>query len=89
MHNKKRQAETTADSSTNVEVPTSSPNAAKPNVGGSDSRQVVYMYADAFTTCDCGNNIVLSQINFNEKTYYGWCKCGKEMKLLNGKFITK
>jgi hypothetical protein len=32
MLNKERQAETAADSSTNVEVPTSNPNAAKPNV---------------------------------------------------------
>ncbi len=35
MLNKERQAETKVDSSTTAEVSTSSPNAAKPNVGGS------------------------------------------------------
>ena len=37
MSNKERQAETEVDSSTTAEVPTSSPNAAKPNVGSSAS----------------------------------------------------
>lgn len=51
-----------------------------------DRKIVTYVYATAFTTCDCGQEIVLSQKIYGNPTYSGECDCGKTMKLRHGKF---
>ena len=48
-------------------------------------RVVYYIYAQAFTTCDCGNELMLSQIVFNNPVYTGSCSCGKSYSLNKGK----
>lgn len=58
---------------------------AKLPVSSSD-KTVMYVYADAFTTCDCGKELMLSQRVFGDFTYRGRCSCGKNYALLNGKF---
>jgi len=51
----------------------------------SDVKTIMYVYADAFTTCDCGKDLMLSQRVFGDLTYSGMCSCGKSWALLNGK----
>lgn len=46
---------------------------------------VMYIYADAFTFCDCGKDLMLSQNTFGDNTYRGACSCGLRWELLNGK----
>lgn len=56
----------------------------------SSSKTVMYVYSDAFTTCDCGKELMLTQRAFGDFTYRGMCSCGKSYALLNGKFtVTK
>lgn len=59
--------------------------AAKPPVSSS-AKTVMYVYSDAFTTCDCGKELMLTQQVFGDFTYRGMCSCGKSYALLNGKF---
>lgn len=48
---------------------------------------VMYVYADAYFTCDCGcKHTKLTQHIFGNQTYTGQCVCGKKYELLNGKF---
>ncbi len=46
---------------------------------------ILYVYADAFTKCDCGKDLMLSQRVFGDNTYRGICSCGLSWALLNGK----
>lgn len=49
-------------------------------------REVMYIYSDAFTNCDCGKGIMLSRRAFADPRYTGSCKsCGKSYTLLNNK----
>lgn len=57
---------------------------SKPPVSSS-AKTIMYVYADAFTTCDCGKDLMLSQRVFGDCTYRGMCSCGKSWALLNGK----
>ncbi len=52
---------------------------------GSDVKVILYVYADAVTTCDCGKELVLTQRAFGNPTYTGACKCGKSWCLRSGK----
>jgi len=58
--------------------------ASKPPVS-IGAKTIMYVYADAFTTCDCGKDLMLSQRVFGDFTYRGACSCGKSWALLNGK----
>ena len=58
---------------------------AKLPVVGSASRQVMYLHSLAFTTCDCGEPLTMAQTIYADPTYKGECKCGKIMKLRNGR----
>ena len=55
------------------------------SVVGSASRQVMYFHSLAFTTCDCGQPLTMAQTIYADPTYKGECKCGKVMKLRNGR----
>ncbi len=46
-------------------------------------RTVIYMYSNAFTTCDCGNELVLAQTIVGDPVYRGNCECGKRFELFN------
>lgn len=54
-------------------------------VSRSANKQVIYIYADAFTTCDCGRDLMLSQRVFGDDTYRGRCACGKNWALRTSK----
>ena len=71
---------------TNVNNSTEPQHDAKLLVVGSASRQVMYLHSLAFTTCDCGESLTMAQTIYVDPTYKGECKCGKVMKLRNGKF---
>jgi hypothetical protein len=52
----------------------------------SDIRWVTYRYSEAFTECDCGKPLMLTNRSFNNPAYTGQCDhCGKKFKLLNKK----
>ncbi len=57
---------------------------ARPS-GTSNTKTITYVYSDAFTTCDCGEDLMLSQRVYGNATYKGSCSCGREWELLNGK----
>lgn len=57
---------------------------AKPPQASGD-KVVMYAYSDAFTTCDCGKDLMLSQRGFGDTVYRGACSCGKSWALSNGK----
>lgn len=57
---------------------------AKPPVSSS-AKMIMYVYSDAFTTCDCGKELMLTQRVFGDFTYRGACSCGKSWALLNNK----
>lgn len=71
---------------TKVTTTTKPQHDAKLPVVGSASRQVMYMHSLAFTTCDCGEPLTMAQTIYADQTYKGECRCGKVMKLRNGKF---
>lgn len=54
--------------------------------GTEELKSVLYVYSDAFTNCDCGKDLMLTQRVYGDKTYRGECSCGKRWALLNGKF---
>jgi len=49
------------------------------------TKTIIYMYASAFTDCDCGQNLILSQKVVGSQTYSGRCSCGLAWTLANGK----
>lgn len=49
-----------------------------------NNKTILYVYSDAFTTCDCGKDLMLTQKIYANATYTGICSCGKYWKLLNG-----
>lgn len=51
-----------------------------------DNKVIMYINSHAFTTCDCGKEIVLSKAFYGQSVYKGSCSCGKKMELLNDKF---
>lgn len=51
----------------------------------SSAKTIMYVYSDAFTTCDCGKDLMLTQRVYGDNTYRGICSCGKSWALLNGK----
>lgn len=55
-----------------------------------DFRTVIYRFSLAFTTCDCGKDIVLAQYVYGISRYEGSCgSCQKNYVLLNNKLNHK
>jgi hypothetical protein len=55
-----------------------------------DLRTVIYHFSLAFTTCDCGKDLVLAQYVYGVYKYEGSCgSCNKNFILLNNKLTTK
>lgn len=49
---------------------------------GSSKRVIMYIYADAFTECDCGSNLQLTNTSCGSHMYKGGCSaCGKKYTL--------
>ncbi len=46
-----------------------------------NTRPITYMYMNAFTTCICGNELVLSKQIISSPVYNGQCECGKKFEL--------
>ena len=60
------------------------------NNSAPDLRTVIYRFSHAFTTCDCGKDLVLAQHFFGDPKYTGGCgSCNKNFILLNNKLTTK
>lgn len=48
----------------------------------SNTRVIMYVYADAFTICDCGSDLKLTTISYGSHLYKGQClTCGKKYTL--------
>ncbi len=45
-----------------------------------NTRPITYMHTNAFTTCSCGNELVLTKM-VSSTIYYGQCECGKKFEL--------
>ncbi len=55
-----------------------------------DLRTVVYRFSHAFTSCDCGKDLVLAQHYYSDPRYMGSCgSCNKNFVLRNNKLTTK
>jgi hypothetical protein len=52
-------------------------------------RAVMYVYADAFLICDCGEQLLLSKRQYGDRVYAGSCKCGRIFELLDNKLVCK
>jgi hypothetical protein len=54
----------------------------KPSFSNNTNRVVTYMYADAFTLCDCGAELMLTLRGYESNLYEGGClECGKKYQL--------
>lgn len=59
------------------------------DTAGANLKRIMYIYADAFTVCDCGKELKLTQTRYGDNTYRGLCSCKRKWTLLNNKFTVE